>query len=176
MILFDLKCGEGHIFEGWFGSSAAYDQQQSAGMIACPVCADTHIAKSVMAPNIAAKSNQRKQPSSVPNTITETGGASPEAPLEQPVALANLAAKMPGLTPQVREILHNIAEQQAKALATSTYVGRDFAEEVRAIYYGEQDDRLIHGEASPQEASDLVDEGIAIMPLLVDGKPRQKQN
>ncbi len=176
MILFDLKCGHGHIFEGWFGSSAAYDQQQSAGMIACPVCANTQIAKSVMAPNISAKSNQISRRPSIPQDPPQPSKTSLPLSPENAVALANVSSQMAQMPPGVREILHTLAEQQAKALKTSTYVGQNFAEEARAMYYGEQDDRPIHGEASPQDASDLLDEGIAIMPLLVDGKPRRAQN
>ena len=58
MIVFDLKCGHGHVFEAWFGSSAAYDAQKAGGLVACPICGSGEIDKAVMAPNIGAKSNQ----------------------------------------------------------------------------------------------------------------------
>lgn len=58
MIVYDLKCGQAHIFEAWFGSSSAYDEQNAAGLVACPICGDSEIAKAVMAPNVAAKGNQ----------------------------------------------------------------------------------------------------------------------
>jgi hypothetical protein len=57
MILFDLKCGEGHVFEAWFRNSGAYDAQAAAREIACPVCGDIRIAKAPMAPRIG-KSRQ----------------------------------------------------------------------------------------------------------------------
>jgi hypothetical protein len=57
MILFDLKCGEGHVFEAWFRNSGAYDAQAAAGEIACPVCGDIRIEKAPMAPRIG-KSRQ----------------------------------------------------------------------------------------------------------------------
>ena len=57
MIVFDLKCGGGHVFEAWFGSSADYDDQQSRGLVSCPVCGAAEVAKAVMAPNVAAKGN-----------------------------------------------------------------------------------------------------------------------
>lgn len=56
MIVFDLKCRSGHVFESWFTSSTAFADQQAAGRIACPLCEDTQIEKAMMAPNIAAKS------------------------------------------------------------------------------------------------------------------------
>ena len=57
MILFDLKCGEGHVFEAWFRNSGAYEAQAAANEIACPICGDTRIAKAPMAPRIG-KSRQ----------------------------------------------------------------------------------------------------------------------
>ena len=62
MIVFDLKCGGGHVFEAWFGSSGAYEEQRSAGHVRCPVCDDGTIAKAVMAPAISAKSNSKAAP------------------------------------------------------------------------------------------------------------------
>lgn len=58
MIVFDLRCGGGHVFEAWFGSSAAYTEQRESGLVACPICGDVQIEKAVMAPNVSAKSNQ----------------------------------------------------------------------------------------------------------------------
>lgn len=57
MIVFDLKCGAGHVFEAWFGSSADYDDQQARGLVSCPVCGDGGVVKAVMAPNVGAKGN-----------------------------------------------------------------------------------------------------------------------
>ena len=58
MIVFDLRCGAGHVFEAWFGSTADYDAQQARRLIACPVCDDTAIGKAVMAPAVPAKGNR----------------------------------------------------------------------------------------------------------------------
>lgn len=59
MIVFDLRCGGGHVFEAWFGSSADYASQRERALIACPMCGDTAVDKAVMAPNVAAKGNRR---------------------------------------------------------------------------------------------------------------------
>ncbi len=59
MIVFDLKCGGGHVFEAWFGSTAAFDGQVAAGQVRCPICDDADIGKALMAPAIAAKGNRR---------------------------------------------------------------------------------------------------------------------
>ena len=53
MILFDLKCGQDHVFEAWFRDGEAYDAQAASGEIACPLCGDSQIAKALMAPNVA---------------------------------------------------------------------------------------------------------------------------
>lgn len=58
MIVFDLRCGQGHVFEAWFGSSAAFAEQKAAGLVGCPVCGSGEVEKAVMAPNVAAKGNQ----------------------------------------------------------------------------------------------------------------------
>ena len=64
MIVFDLRCGAGHVFEAWFASSTAYADQAAAGQVACPFCGDTAVTKAVMAPGIPAKGNQRGDPPS----------------------------------------------------------------------------------------------------------------
>lgn len=62
MIVFDLKCGGGHVFEAWFGSSDAYESQRTGGHVRCPICDDGMITKAVMAPAISAKSNSKPPP------------------------------------------------------------------------------------------------------------------
>jgi hypothetical protein len=58
MIVFDLKCADSHVFEAWFASSAAYEDQRTRGLLMCPVCGTSDVTKAVMAPNVAAKGNQ----------------------------------------------------------------------------------------------------------------------
>ena len=58
MIVFDLRCSGGHVFEAWFNSSTAFAAQSSARQVRCPICDDADIAKALMAPNIAAKTNR----------------------------------------------------------------------------------------------------------------------
>lgn len=59
MIIFDLKCApQGHVFEGWFGSSADYDEQSSSGLVSCPICGSEEVGKAVMSPAVGAKGNR----------------------------------------------------------------------------------------------------------------------
>lgn len=57
MIVFDLRCATGHVFEAWFASGAAYDEQQARGLVMCPLCGDTAVEKAAMAPAVPAKGN-----------------------------------------------------------------------------------------------------------------------
>ena len=61
MILFALRCGRGHEFEGWFRDSEGFGAQQDAKEIACPDCGDTAVEKAVMAPRLG-RSREAKPP------------------------------------------------------------------------------------------------------------------
>lgn len=167
MISFDLCCGKGHSFEGWFSSSADYDLQQSAGLVACPMCNDSVVQKLLSVPNIGRKGNQ-------PARQVETIAAEPKAVLDAPVSgpVVNMAA----LPQAMVEIVQKMAEKQAEVLKSSQWVGRQFAEAARAIHYGESDDRMIHGEASPQEAEALADEGVSVAQLPFPFIPPEAKN
>ena len=65
MIRYALLCANGHQFESWFSNSAAFDQQSRAHLVSCPTCASTDVEKSLMAPNIAKKSNAKGRDISV---------------------------------------------------------------------------------------------------------------
>lgn len=53
MIVFDLACAGGHVFEAWFGSRDDYDDQRGRGLVSCPVCGGAEVDKAPMAPRIA---------------------------------------------------------------------------------------------------------------------------
>lgn len=155
MIVFDLKCAAyGHVFEAWFGSTADYEAQQARGLVTCPVCGDAQIVKAVMAPAVAAKGNSRPDPAPAAST---------------PVATTPDPAKM-------RAMVEALAQAQSKALEDSTWVGRDFADQARAMHYGEQDRASIHGEVAPAEAKALISEGVEVAPLPFPVIPPQAKN
>ena len=152
MIVFDLRCATGHVFEAWFGSSGDYEDQRGRGLLCCPICDDAAIEKAVMAPNVAPKGNSR--------AMTLPVVAEPPAAAVAPVA-------SDGMPPpaQVKAMMQALARAQAELVRHSEDVGRRFADEARAIHLGDADVRLIHGEASADEAQALRDEGIAVSPL-----------
>lgn len=178
MISFDLRCRHHHVFEAWFRSSADYDGQLACGLIACPVCQDTALEKALMAPNVSAKANRRQRPRApaMPNSTA------PTIENQMGKSLPMAAGAMPALPPEAAAILAEIAEIQAKSLPQSRWVGRRFAEEARALHSTHEDSTdlmplpAIHGEATADEAQELLDEGIAIMPLLVPIVPPDQKN
>ena len=150
MIVFDLSCGGGHRFEGWFGSSDDFAAQQARGLVACPQCGSAEIEKAPMAPSVPKKGNQRGQ--------------------------AKQAVAGGELPPEAAEMFARLAALQAEALKTSTWVGDQFAERSREMHYGERDPHPIHGQATPDEARALVEEGITVAPLLVPVAPPDELN
>jgi hypothetical protein len=142
MIVFDLACADGHRFEGWFASGEEFAAQCGRGLVECPQCGSADVAKAPMAPAVPRKGNRRAEAADLKQAVA--GGAMP---------------------PEVAAALGQLAQAQAKALESSTWVGDKFAERSRAMHYGEQDAETIHGRASLREATALREEGIAVAPL-----------
>lgn len=61
MIRYRLKCGEGHGFEAWFKDSKGFDKQAKRGLIECPACGGTSVAKDIMAPAVPKKGGAQNQ-------------------------------------------------------------------------------------------------------------------
>ena len=153
MIIFDLKCAlQGHVFEAWFASSSAFDDQCARGLLACPLCGSADVAKAPMAPAVGPKANAVSAPPS------PTSGLFSAAPAEVKAMLAAAAAVQKAL------------------LAGSEGVGPRFAAEARAIHLGEADSRPIHGEATRAEAERLIEEGVPIAPLPFPVVPPGEEN
>ncbi len=170
MIVFDLICRDGgHRFEGWFGSSRDYESQHSAGLISCPTCGAGAVDKAVMAPNVGIKANQRSESTSTPSEIAILGKSDAMGEMQPS---QNVAA----VPPEYAELVDKLAKTQAKMLEKSEWVGTDFPEEARAIHYGEKDATAIHGTASPDEVTELQDEGVEIIPLPLPVTPPKAQN
>ncbi|MGB3738838.1 MAG: DUF1178 family protein [Pontixanthobacter sp.] len=155
MIVFDLHCGLDHRFEGWFDNSAAFDRQLEAGWLVCPECGSTAIRKAPMSPAVSSKGDRVAAAPLRKDQNTGSGEPGPKGDV------GNLP-----LPPKMAAAIRRLADLQAKALRTSTWVGTDFADKSRAMHYGETDDATIHGKATIEEAEALKDEGIAISPLL----------
>jgi hypothetical protein len=150
MIRYTLVCNRGHEFESWFASSSAYDKQAKRGLVACPTCGATKVEKSIMAPRLA----RADRPIDVPEA------PAPAAPAEAPAPVAMIS-------PQERELRAKLKELRDHLTKNAENVGRKFPETARKMHYGEIEHRSIYGEASPQEAKELREEGIEFHPLPV---------
>ena len=139
MKVLDLTCSRQHVFEGWFGSEDDFQGQLERGLVECPMCGDTHIAKRLSAPRINL-------------------GAQP--PREAPAKNDVMATGDPAMQAQWLQMVRHV-------LANTEDVGERFAEEARKIHYGESDERGIRGQASPEETEALIEEGIGVLPLPI---------
>lgn len=122
MILFDLKCSGGHVFEAWFKSSAGYEEQRAAGLIACPICGDGDVGKALMAPNIGTKGNRSEAPTPVAlkAAIAAIASAQAEAIKDSTwvgTAFADTARAMHSGDKPVTAIHGQATRAEAKALA-----------------------------------------------------------
>lgn len=144
MIRFQLTCDNAHAHESWFASNAAFDGLKAAGQLECPVCGSRKVDKALMAPAVA--------------TAAPDPAPTPEDSARE--VAARMAAKLAAWRQHVE--------------ATSDYVGMEFVTEARAIHDGTAPERPIWGEARPEEAKKLLDEGIPVAPLPF--VPRSKTN
>jgi hypothetical protein len=159
MIRYALVCNKGHTFESWFQNSAAYDKQVKRGLVTCPACGTTQVEKALMAPRV---SGTKRQSTTAPAPSHEAPAPAREAP-----ALPEAPAPVAMMSPQEREFRTKLKELRDHLTKNADYVGQRFPEEARKMHYGEIDHRSIYGEASPQDAKELHEEGIEFHPLPV---------
>jgi hypothetical protein len=152
MIRYSLRCERGHGFESWFQSSSAYDSQVKRKLVTCPACGSAKVDKAIMAPQIVSKK-----------------GRDSAAPAPAPAASADVTAS--GSTPlmmaQERELRAKLKELRDHIVKNADNVGERFPNEARKMHYGDIEHRPIYGEASPDEARSLIDEGVEVSPLPV---------
>jgi hypothetical protein len=143
MIRYSLKCEAGHGFESWFKNADAFSALKSAQQVTCPVCGTNHVEKSLMAPAVRpARMAEAEDARASASKSDRIDLSAPQSELE--VAIATLR----------RQIEEN-----------SDYVGMNFATEARRMHLGEVPERAIHGEARPEEARKLIEDGVPVAPL-----------
>lgn len=146
MIVFNLGCNDGHRFEGWFASGDDFDRQQESGLLHCPVCGEHSIVKLPSAPRLNLAASGSGPPA---------GNETPEAPATRE------AAERTQMLAAQKEFYRHLR----RMLERSDDVGDRFAEEARRIHYKETPQRQIHGVATRDETVELLEEGVAILPL-----------
>ena len=154
MIRYTLRCERAHNFESWFQDSAAYDSQVKRKLVSCPVCDSVMIEKAIMAPRIAGKKGrERAEPAPAP------------APAAEVTAPNATTGATPLMMAQERELRTKLKELRDHIVKNADNVGERFPNEARAMHYGDKEHRPIYGEASPEEARALIDEGVEVSPL-----------
>ena len=150
MIRYALVCAKSHSFESWFQNSAAYDKQAKQKLVTCPICGTHKVEKEIMSPRLAGSRKRAAAPANEATSDTSNE--------KTPVAM---------VSPQEHELRKKLKELRQHLTKNADYVGPKFPEEARKMHYGEIDHRSIYGEASPDDARKLHDEGIEFHPLPV---------
>lgn len=145
MKVLNLQCAHQHAFEGWFGSEAEFTGQLERGLVTCPLCGDAQIQKMLSAPRLNLRALRE----------------APQESAASAVALNHPAPANPELAALQARMLRSLREVVAK----SEDVGERFPSEARAMHHGEVAQRHIRGQASAQEAIELMEEGIELLPL-----------
>jgi hypothetical protein len=156
MIRYALACEKGHAFESWFQNSAAFDKQVKRGLVTCPVCNSAKVEKAIMAPRVSGAKKRGDEPPAPPPPAPTTPSPAPDVPA--PVAM---------VSPQERELRGKLKELREHLIKNADHVGKKFPEETRKMHYGEIEHRSIYGEASPEQAKELHEEGIEFHPLPI---------
>lgn len=147
MKVLNLRCANGHGFEGWFGSDDDFMQQNGDGRIECPLCADRIITRLPAAPR-----------------LNLSGARAPAAPPDQMSPQAPAATAAPA---QPADLQAAWLQAVRHLLASTEDVGERFAERARRMHYGEEPLRGIRGQATPEDRAALLDEGIETMAIPV---------
>jgi hypothetical protein len=157
MIRYALICDHEHSFESWFQNSAAYDKQVKRGLVTCPICNSAKVSKALMAPRL---SGVKKRGQAI-----AAAEAAPAA--DMPAAVPAPAAPVAMISPQEQEFRAKLKELREHIVKNADNVGQKFPEEARKMHYGETEPRSIYGEASPEQAKELHEEGIEFHALPV---------
>ena len=156
MIRYSLHCDRGHSFESWFQSSSAYESQEKRKLVNCPVCGSAKVERAIMAPQIVSKKGRDSSARSKQRCAGAGEPAEVTAPGSTPLLMA-----------QERELRAKLRELRDHIVKNADNVGERFPNEARKMHYGDIEHRPIYGEASPEEARSLIDEGVEVSPLPV---------
>ena len=155
MIRYNLRCERGHAFERWFQGSSAYEAQEKRKLVNCPICGSAKVERAIMAPQIVSK---KGRDSTAPAPAVTTGVSAP--------------ASTPLMMAPERELRAKLKELRDHIVKNADNVGERFPNEARKMHYGDIEHRPIYGEASPEEARSLIDEGVEVssLPVLPDDR------
>ena len=160
MKVLNLQCSQQHSFEGWFSSEDDFQSQLVRGLVECPLCGEKTIAKMPSAPRL----NLGALRAAVERTNPLDESALDRSPQGTDVVTVAQEHSQSGPTPaQQSAFLHAVRH----VINTTEDVGDRFANQARAMHYGDIETRGIRGQATHREARDLIEEGIDVMALPV---------
>jgi len=143
---FNLMCDQGHGFELMVKSAEALEEQQVRGLVTCPYCDSAEVTRTLTTPTVRGGKGRGQPAPHLAMAKGATGGPGPsQAELEK--------------------AYRALASMRAEVEKTHENVGTKFADQARAMHYGEIEERGIYGDATPSQVKDLVDEGVGIAPL-----------
>ena len=154
MKVLNLQCPYQHAFEGWFGSESDFQSQLARGLVTCPLCGDPAIQKMPTAPRLNLGASGALPEAASTSREVSVPAAPVGHPAQQVVASGGAQAGQAEFLKALRHVLANTED-----------VGERFADEARAMHYGDAEQRNIRGQASRAEAVELLEEGINVMPL-----------
>ncbi len=161
MKVLNLQCSLGHGFEGWFSSEDDFQAQLAGHLLECPVCGDAQILKLPSAPRLNVSRQAQAQAQALEAT-PEVGAAA--EPLPAVAGEAPRDALLKALPAELQERFMNAVRE---VMANTEDVGHQFGEEARKMHYGETEVRNIRGVTSLDEARELLEEGIDVLPLPI---------
>jgi hypothetical protein len=147
MKVLDLRCEHSHGFEGWFGSEADFSSQMERGLVECPLCGSKAVSRLPSAPRL--------------NLSGAREAAAPQKPAD-----AGHAGQQPS-TPEAQQLQALWMKAVRHVMANTEDVGERFTDEARRIHYGDAPNRGIRGQASADQAAELAEEGIDVLPLPI---------
>ena len=174
MIKYQLICDLTHEFEGWFQTGAAFDAQNEAGLVTCPVCDSVRVRRALMTPNLASPKRRREDMGRLPAAETDhqlgtimrpSQAASGQTEFAQTASANVVASKATPSQAALGEAIAQLRHLQRKIKSECRDAGADFATEVRKMHYGDSEPENIYGHSSIEERESLADEGIDIVTL-----------
>ena len=160
MLVLNLSCANGHLFEGWFGSNDDFESQQQRAMLSCPLCGAEQVTRMPSAPRLNV-SHLRDGPKE--RDLEPAPSKDPALPAHPAATESAAAAGTAAGSPRSEQA--QWSQLVAHVLKNTEDVGDQFAEEARRIHYGETEQRGIRGSATADDTAALLDEGIEVMPL-----------
>ena len=137
MIVFDLECINGHVFEGWFDDRDDLNRQQAQGLLQCPVCDSFSVS-----PKLSAVAIRK---SAAPNSVASDRAMASQAQLD---AMAEFVEKTS------RYVENNYED-----------VGSSFAKEALEMHYGAKAFKQIRGTTTKEEEKTLEKEGVPVLKI-----------